>query len=112
MDCPKCQEEPLNRTTIDGVEVDLCAKCRGVWFDERELTLLLNEPASALRPLTRGADRMGHDALRGNCPRDAVELLRVSSARDPKITLDICPQCRGIWLDGGEFKALLKARQS
>ncbi len=38
--CPKCQEilVPVDR---DGVEVDYCPHCRGVWLDRGELDKIL-----------------------------------------------------------------------
>jgi Zn-finger nucleic acid-binding protein len=36
--------------------------------------------------------------------------LRVYSAIDRSVILDACPECHGIWLDGGEFNKLFAAR--
>jgi len=30
------------------------------------------------------------------------------SLRDKKVIIDICPGCKGIWLDGGEMEAIRK----
>jgi len=37
-------------------------------------------------------------------------LLRVMSRRNRVVVMDVCPSCRGIWLDGGEIQ-LLTAQQ-
>ena len=29
----------------------------------------------------------------------------------PNVTIDVCPKCKGIWLDGGELKRLLGDRK-
>ncbi|MBE7502957.1 MAG: zf-TFIIB domain-containing protein [Verrucomicrobiales bacterium] len=33
--------------------------------------------------------------------------MRVRSARDREVVVDVCPRCRGLWLDGGELARLL-----
>jgi Zn-finger nucleic acid-binding protein len=37
--CPTCRD-PMDTRTLYGVEIDLCAK-HGIWFDARELALVL-----------------------------------------------------------------------
>ncbi|MGQ4276431.1 zf-TFIIB domain-containing protein [Pseudidiomarina sp. E22-M8] len=37
MKCPVCPEENLMMTDRQGVEIDYCPKCRGVWLDRGEL---------------------------------------------------------------------------
>ena len=34
--CPRC-DGSLTVTQRDGVEIDMCAKCRGVWLERGEL---------------------------------------------------------------------------
>lgn len=42
--CPVCQIE-LNMTDRQGVEIDYCPKCRGVWLDRGELDKLIERSA-------------------------------------------------------------------
>ena len=35
--CPKCQEGQIFEKTMDGVRVDYCNKCHGLYFDHGEL---------------------------------------------------------------------------
>lgn len=109
MNCPKCRTGALVPTRVQAVEVDQCPQCRGIWFDEQELGHLLAAKPGDLKPLTRGNDA-GTDYVTGACPRDGKGLLRVRSARDPQIVVDVCPHCRGIWLDGGEFGRLRQGK--
>jgi Transcription factor zinc-finger len=37
--CPRCGQRLAHRS-IDGVEVDECASCRGIWLDEGEFEAL------------------------------------------------------------------------
>lgn len=107
MKCPKCATESLASTKIREIAVDRCKTCGGIWFDEQELIPLLNEDPKVLEPLHGGAEQEELDLKRGRCPRDTTTLLRVYSARTRSVVVDACPQCHGIWLDGGEFDELL-----
>ena len=107
MHCPKCDTE-LAATTIQGIELDRCTGCDGVWFDEKELDNVLQLKSSDIRPLRGG--RLREDANRkpGKCPRDGNTLARIRSPRNTDIVVDACPACNGIWLDGGELERLAK----
>ena len=41
MKCPRC-EGPLDVTQRQGVEIDTCPSCRGVWLDRGELDKIIN----------------------------------------------------------------------
>jgi len=111
MKCPKCKTETMAVFKVHGVAVDRCSSCDGIWFDADELGELLAEDAQAVAALRRGGTHEELDGKRGNCPRDGGGLLRVYSAVDRTVIIDACPDCRGIWLDGGEFEKLFAARR-
>ncbi len=112
MNCPKCESPTLAEYKVEGVTVDRCSSCDGIWFDAQELSQLLAEDARVVAELRRGVEHELADAKRGHCPRDSAELLRIYSAIDRSVTLDACADCHGIWLDGGEFGKLFAARRS
>ena len=37
MNCPLCVERRLEPVYVDGVEIDVCENCGGVWLDRGEL---------------------------------------------------------------------------
>lgn len=39
--CPVCVEAELSRKIRDGVEIDVCLSCRGIWLDRGELEKLI-----------------------------------------------------------------------
>jgi len=41
MKCPICTETDLVMTERQGVEIDYCPKCRGVWLDRGELDKII-----------------------------------------------------------------------
>ncbi|GAA5080389.1 zf-TFIIB domain-containing protein [Lysobacter panacisoli] len=49
MDCPVCRDVKLAMTDRQGIEIDYCPQCRGVWLDRGELDKLI-ERASAETP--------------------------------------------------------------
>ena len=52
MDCPVCRDVKLAMTDRQGIEIDYCPQCRGVWLDRGELDKLI-ERASADAPPSR-----------------------------------------------------------
>jgi Zn-finger nucleic acid-binding protein len=42
MQCPACTTERLAMTERQGIEIDYCPKCRGVWLDRGELDKLID----------------------------------------------------------------------
>ncbi|MFD0740455.1 zf-TFIIB domain-containing protein [Lysobacter koreensis] len=49
MDCPVCKGVNLVMSDRQGIEIDYCPQCRGVWLDRGELDKLI-ERASAESP--------------------------------------------------------------
>lgn len=106
MNCPKCSGT-LVPTKIRDTEIDRCPTCRGIWLDANELQTLLALSPDELRPIRGGKLQDDVNRRKAKCPRDQADLIRVCSAMKPDIILDSCPNCRGIWLDGGELDTLL-----
>ena len=50
MKCPSCADVTLAMTERQGVEIDYCPQCRGVWLDRGELDKLIERAAVAPAP--------------------------------------------------------------
>lgn len=50
MKCPTCPDATLVMTERQGVEIDYCPSCRGVWLDRGELDKLIERSALAAAP--------------------------------------------------------------
>src|SRR5687768_10306015 len=52
MKCPHCHETDLVMTDRQGIEIDYCPTCRGVWLDRGELDKIIerNNEAGAAPP--------------------------------------------------------------
>jgi Zn-finger nucleic acid-binding protein len=46
MKCPYCAEATLVMSERQGIEIDYCPQCRGVWLDRGELDKLIERSAS------------------------------------------------------------------
>ncbi|MBC6937205.1 MAG: hypothetical protein DWB42_15395 [Chloroflexi bacterium] len=53
MQCPVCDVE-LKISERQGVEIDYCPKCRGVWLDRGELDKIIERSAAVVVPPSQG----------------------------------------------------------
>ncbi len=56
MKCP-IDESPLSVSSHDGVEIDFCPQCRGVWLDRGELDKIIDRAANAMAATAPPAER-------------------------------------------------------
>ena len=47
MKCPTCTDATLVMTDRQGIEIDYCPQCRGVWLDRGELDKLIDRAVTA-----------------------------------------------------------------
>lgn len=45
MQCPVCENSALQMSERQGVEIDYCPKCRGIWLDRGELDKIIDRAA-------------------------------------------------------------------
>jgi Zn-finger nucleic acid-binding protein len=45
MNCPVCRDTALVMTERQGIEIDYCPQCRGVWLDRGELDKIIERSA-------------------------------------------------------------------
>lgn len=55
MFCPVCKDSPLAMSERQGVEIDYCPRCRGVWLDRGELDKIIERVAAEAPSAERGA---------------------------------------------------------
>ena len=113
--CPKRCGRLTEAPRGDGVVVDRCRVCAGIWLDRGELESLVGRRQPEYRDeLAVLAHEMALAFARGRdekaparyCPRCHEALERGEHPRCPKILVDACPDCHGLWLDAGELEAL------
>jgi len=102
MNCPKCNAQ-LQSFVHQGVEIERCGGCGGLWFDvfeHEELRELsgsdaIDTGAPAKVPAGTGS---------GLCPKDQQRLFSMVVAGQPHIAYESCGLCHGVFFDAGEFK--------
>jgi Zn-finger nucleic acid-binding protein len=60
MKCPHCAEATLVMAERQGVEIDYCPNCRGVWLDRGELDKLLDRAATQAAPAANVRQPVGN----------------------------------------------------
>jgi len=103
MQCPNCRDKDLYRVlTKQGVEVDYCKECGGVWLDKGEIYYFTKTPTY----------------LKHNF-EESLKNQRISEKLSPKtkepmvsitlfdtLIIEYCPKTGGLWLDKGELEKL------
>jgi len=90
---------------LEGVEIDYCTDCGGIWLDAGELELLLNEPDKAKRLLDSfEIDSRGTEKIR-KCPICDKKMQKiVIGSSKPTLLIDKCSRGDGLWFDKGELQ--------
>jgi membrane associated rhomboid family serine protease len=104
--CPRCLSD-LSPLEVEGVQLDLCPACRGVWLDPGELARMRGARAD----LPAGGELVtsGERALATStsiCPRCDGAFETLEFAHGTALYIDRCKSCHGIWLDAGELKRI------
>lgn len=112
MRCPKCRSD-MEQVEYEGVEVDRCSVCDGVWFDEGEMDQLSSSDAA--KAIDTGSARQGRhlnvlDEYR--CPRCGGEMLKKTDPDQTHIWYETCGDCHGSFFDAGEFRDLAQVTVS
>ena len=103
--CPRCARQPLSPVfTKQGVEVDHCGTCGGVWLDKGEIFYF----ARSAKALVRELDRAEKEAQPGALPSPATGQ-PMSRLNVFGVDIDMCKDTRGLWLDRGELAQVVKA---
>jgi RNA polymerase subunit RPABC4/transcription elongation factor Spt4 len=126
MNCPRCsqtqvanayrgisqQGEPSVLETEEhpfGVAIVRCRSCRGAFVSHDALLTIENGARRMKRKLSASAAaRRGFDPPTPTivCPECSGETTRREWGIGTMVFVDVCIECRGVWLDGGELETL------
>jgi uncharacterized protein len=108
--CPECIDEMLI-LELDGVEIDYCDECRGIWLDEGELELLLETDKDTDLPILKALTSPDTVKAKGakKCPVCNKKMLLVDIPLNPVVEIDRCPDNHGLWFDQGELEQIISA---
>lgn len=100
--CPRDEAE-LTPGQQGKVDIDTCPRCEGTFLDSMELAQVLGMSKDlAMERLTLD------DIPRLRCPGCNARMDSHWFSLERRVMIDKCPSCLGVWLDGGELRALLK----
>jgi len=96
----------MQKAQVQGVELDRCPTCRGIFFDPGELQAVLRQ---GLVDRVEGLPEILLDD--GQRDRNAAHCylcgLAMLAKRAPgEVRVDWCPGCKGVFLDSGELTVL------
>ena len=108
--CPLCSES-LEETRFNNIEVDVCSKGCGAWFDYGELkdveesdTLLAIDNAFPGVYTPQALKESMADTPRKCVRHPEQELSRYHWNLGSGLVFDKCATCQGMWLDAGELE--------
>ena len=99
MKCPCCNV-PTFVVEEQGIELDLCPDCRGVWFDRGELELLLGDGAQLEMSAAKTDEKLRR------CPICRHKMDKVNIGPGRRVLIDVCSDSCGMWFDRTELAEL------
>ena len=106
MKCPR-DNNHLQPWGIWEIQCKGCPNCRGMWFSYPEVKILYEKRALAVPAQVYSRNeaiyKYKHWESNIRCPIDnrQMETYDLES-----LQIDICPECKGLWLDDGEVEKL------
>ena len=108
MKCPKCLAT-MEPVTYNGVEVDRCTQCFGLFFDHLERESLKKIEGAEI--LDVGDEFLGaryNEILDVACPKCGTKMDQIRHTDPFEIKFEHCAGCKGIYFDAGEFRDYLE----
>jgi Zn-finger nucleic acid-binding protein len=105
MKCPRCNVD-LEPTTRYKLKVNICQKCKGMWFEHEELDELENEVFD-FGDRWKGTLAFDSTATTHQCPECAASL-QSFRYRFYDLQMEFCPNQHGYWLEADEDTRVLE----
>ncbi len=113
MKCPR-DATTLDRDVREGIEVDICPACAGLWLEPGELQALEEAYVEQGKRIPPPHDEMTHglqmaeerNSAPTTCPRCGSENAREEYGLASRVLVDRCPNGHGLWLDKGELELI------
>jgi len=105
MKCPNCNGD-LAPKKRDGIEMEVCPSCQGMWLTTQELTQLEDEVFN-FGDNEKGSLMLGSSQTTRKCPQ-CGEAMKSFQYRLYDLEMDYCEQQHGYWLEADEDKRVLQ----
>lgn len=110
MKCPCCSNDLSKQ--LHSPEIDACDSCQGMWFEAGEFRAAKDSSDRDLNwmdfEIWKHEDQFKTTLKQLPCPNCNKALVAINYS-DTGVEVDYCPDCKGTWLDKGEFEALIDA---
>jgi len=102
----------MSTVVYEGVEIDVCRNCIGVWLDDSELAEIVENrerqwPAGVIEQVLKVTGKMGVPREEFDrelvCPVCRGELVPVNYLANSGVIINTCFKKHGVWLDNGEL---------
>jgi len=113
MNCPSCQISCIQEN-YEGVNIDVCSSCRGVWLDQGELKEIISKrekvfKSNEVEAVNRlcGVNGVPKEEESRNlpCPKCNNKPMKTQNYNySSSILIDRCSKGCGIWLDADELE--------
>ena len=100
--CPECQDY-FHVLQINNIEIDCCKKCESLWFDPKELQIVMNTDNDMMK------DALHAGKSKYKCPVCQTKLQQRSFLFPERLVVDICPDGHGVYFEKGELEKAFKA---
>ena len=105
MKCPSCNAD-LVQTKRDGIEMEVCPSCQGMWLTPKELTDLEDEVFD-FGDDEKGSLMLGSSPTTLNCPQ-CGKPMKSFQYRLYDLDMDFCEDGHGFWLTADEDERVLE----
>ncbi len=99
--CPECHNH-FHILHIKNVEIDCCKQCESLWFDPRELQMVMNTTDDITK------DFLHAGKSKYNCPTCQAKLHKRSCLFPERLVVDICPENHGVYFEKNELEQIFK----
>jgi uncharacterized protein len=105
MNCPKCREVTMLAFTFQGIQVDRCPRCDGVWLDKDELNAILDQKLGRqIEQVSFAQAPLADDSAPAHCFRCDRAMVDLIGAAD--VRFEWCEGCEGLFFDKGEISII------
>jgi len=92
----------------NGVELDCCPACRGLWLDAGELDLILGDAVKTRGFLEAGNPSHAKGEKTRRCPICRKRMRKDVTGGGVPVVVDACRLGHGLWFDEGELFTVLR----
>jgi Zn-finger nucleic acid-binding protein len=88
-----------------GVMVDRCGACHGMWLEKRDLEVILQKKIAAAFDVGKTTDDVtAADAKPAHCHQCDLAMMKIEGAAN--VTFDWCERCGGMFFDKSELNVI------